>query len=65
MQCIIDRFEGDIAVLELPDATFVNMPRVLLPDAKEGDVVRIEIDRQETEARAKRIKGLMDSLWED
>jgi hypothetical protein len=35
MQCIIDRFEGEFAVVELPDRTMVNMPRILVPGAKE------------------------------
>jgi hypothetical protein len=37
----------------------------LLPGAKEGDVVSITINKDETEARRKRIRGLMDSLFED
>ena len=40
MRIIIDRFEGDIAVVELGDKT-INAPRELFPKAKEGDTVEI------------------------
>jgi hypothetical protein len=65
MKVIIDRFEGDFAVVELEDRSMVNMPRQLLPDgAKEGDILAIEIDKGETASRKKRISKLMDNLWE-
>ena len=65
MKVIIDRFEGDYAVVELPDMTMVDMPRSLIPEgAKEGDVLVIGIDPDETDKRKERIKKLMDDLWE-
>jgi hypothetical protein len=65
MKVIVDRFEGSFAVVELEDRSMVNMPRQLLPDeAKEGDVLAIEIDESETASRKKRISKLMDNLWE-
>jgi len=63
MKVIIDRFEGDDAIVELPDKRTANLPRVLVPEAVEGDVISIEIDREETHARAGRIGALMDELW--
>lgn len=63
---IVDRFEGDWAIVEYGDETF-NIPKELLPkDAKEGDVlnITIEVDRQATEERAKKISVLMDDLFE-
>ena len=42
MRIIIDRFEGDIAVVELGDK-MLNAPRELFPKAKEGDTVEIRI----------------------
>lgn len=63
MKVTIDRFEGDFAVVETEDGTFVDMPAVLARGAKEGDVLEIRIDEKETEARKKRIKGLMDQLF--
>lgn len=63
---IIDRFEGDFAVIEFGDITF-DLPRELLPkEAKEGDVLRmsISVDKEETARRRKRIDNIMDELFE-
>lgn len=65
--CIIDRFEGDWAVIEYEDKTF-NFPKDLLPkEAKEGDVLKfdITIDREETEKRRKTIEDLAKDLFVD
>lgn len=65
MKIIIDRFEGNFAVVELPNKKMINMPKTLVPEkAKEGDVLSIEINRDETEKRGKEIKNLMDDLFE-
>jgi len=65
MKVVIDRFEGDYAIVELDDMSMVNMPKQLIPkNAKEGDIISIEIDNNETNERKKRIKKLMDNLWE-
>ena len=42
----------------------VNIPRVLVPDAKEGDIIKIEIEKKETEKRKKYIKDLMNNVFE-
>lgn len=65
MQIIIDRFEGDYAVVEIDSGNFVNLPKILVPDAHEGDVVNISINREETEKRSENIKNLMNDLFED
>ena len=36
---IIDRFEGEFAVLEKEDGGTIDVPKTQIPDAKEGDVV--------------------------
>lgn len=61
MRVIIDRFEGDFAVVEVEEGVTVNMPRILVPDANEGDTVIIESYR-DTE-REERIKKLADELF--
>jgi len=64
---IIDRFEGEWAVIEFGRKTF-NLPKFLLPaDAKEGDVIDIEvtIDEKTTASRKESINKLADSLFED
>jgi hypothetical protein len=62
---IIDRFEGDWAVIEYENKTF-NFPKELLPkEAKEGDVLKfdVKIDREETEKRRKAIEDLAKDLF--
>ncbi|NLD50732.1 MAG: DUF3006 domain-containing protein [Clostridiaceae bacterium] len=65
MRIIIDRFEGNFAVVELENKTMVNMPVELLPaEAKEGSILRIAIDPDVKEDKKKEIQKLMDSVWE-
>lgn len=65
MNFIIDRIEENFAVVELEDKKMINMPIELLPSgAKEGDVLSITVDKNETEARRRRIEKLMGDLWE-
>ena len=63
-QIIVDRIEGDSAVVELPDMTMVDVPLSLLPGAKEGDVYRIFKDEAESNKRKNRIQELFDRLTE-
>jgi hypothetical protein len=65
MKVTIDRFEGEFAIIELPDMSFIDVPRILFVGAKEGDVINISIDKSETEIRENRIKGLMSELFKD
>lgn len=65
MEVIIDRFEGDYAVVEIEVGKCVNIPKILIPNSKEGDVVKIEIDRNETKEREKHIQELMNDVFED
>ena len=51
MKVIIDRIEGGYAVAEMPSMEYANIPLALLPGVKEGDVVIIEVDRDETEGK--------------
>ncbi|OJE41967.1 pyruvate kinase [Bacillus proteolyticus] len=66
---IIDRFEGELAVIELKSIT-IDVPRSKLPSsAKEGDVLIIEddkytIDKKETDKRKREIQNLIDKLFE-
>lgn len=63
---VIDRFEGEMAVIEYNGRTF-NLPRSLLPaETKEGDVLRVSItvDKEQTAKRKKKIESLMEELFE-
>jgi hypothetical protein len=62
---IIDRLEGQWAVIEYERKTF-NIPKNLLPDdAQEGDVITIDIslNKEATEVKKKKIQGLMEDLF--
>lgn len=65
MKVIIDRFEGDFAVVEMPDKTFINVPKQIFKEAVESDVIDITVDKYETERRKKRIVGLLNELFKD
>lgn len=58
MRVIIDRFEADYAVVELEDGSMAHMAVKLLPGAREGDVVEIKVDREETARRKELILEL-------
>lgn len=69
MQITIDRFEADYAIVEYTDQqgkeSFAKIARVLLPGAKEGDILDLTINRAATEQRAHKIEKLMEDLFED
>ena len=66
MRFIIDRFEGEFAIVELENREIVDIPRVVLPiEAKEGDSIIVSIDEVETESRKKRIQDKFNSLFDD
>lgn len=67
---IIDRFEENIAVVEI-EGIIRDFDKSIFPaTAEPGDFVEIIGDRvtllnEETEKRRKEIEELMDELWED
>lgn len=65
MQVVVDRIEEDYIVVELEDGSVIDVPKVLIPGAKEGDVVDIYINRDETDKKNTEVKKLMDDLFVD
>jgi hypothetical protein len=62
---VIDRFEGEIAVVEYKEK-FYDIPRDWLPDdAKEGDIVvlTMNIDKEGTRKRRAEMQRKMDALF--
>ncbi|WP_012390443.1 MULTISPECIES: DUF3006 domain-containing protein [Exiguobacterium] len=68
---IIDRFEGDLAVVEfrevMEDIPKSRLPKLIQP----GDVLwfyedgKVEVDAKERKRLSSDIDELMDELWED
>jgi len=61
----IDRFEGDVAVLENRDTgEMLNVNKKDIPqDAKEGTILKLKIDIEEQKIVEDRIKNKMKNLW--
>jgi hypothetical protein len=70
VKVIIDRFEGNLAVCEKEDGTFMDISSVRLPNgAKEGDMLvitgdQISVDKLGTKERRNKINKLMEDMWE-
>ena len=67
---IIDRFEGNIAVVEIEGVTKDFNKDIFPKNATTGDVVEIEGDsvtvlKDDTEKLRKEIEELMNDVWED
>lgn len=66
---IIDRFEGDFAVVEMDDESMLNIRKDRLPKGvREGIVLVIEdncirIDEEQTKRLEEEIKALEEELW--
>lgn len=69
MQGIVDRFEGDYAVVEFEGRQMKDVSLVLLPaGVREGDVIEYNdqgysINHPATEQRRRQIAQLADDLW--
>lgn len=60
MKLIIDRFEGEYAVCEMPNSKMVNIPKIILENAKEGSCVTVSVTednslKEENEALLKKL----------
>lgn len=71
LQGIIDRFEGEFAVVEIEGTEMKDFPKSVLPrGAKIGDVLiingdEITISNKNTKRLRKEVNDLMDELFED
>ena len=69
MEFVIDRFEGEFAVLENEDGGFQNIKKSLLPQiTKESDCVifkdgKYTISKEKTESLKQEIDELMEDLF--
>ncbi|GAB6136879.1 DUF3006 domain-containing protein [Halanaerobaculum tunisiense] len=61
---VIDRFEGNKAIIEYENQTF-DIPKKILPTkAKTGDIIEIVINKERTNKRQKEIDELKEDLFE-
>lgn len=65
MKIVIDRFEGEFAICELPDKSFIDVPAKLFPDAHEGDIVDIVVNKEQTKKEKKAIRSRLDGLFDN
>ena len=65
----VDRIEGEIAVLECGNGSFVEMELASLPkNIREGDIIRFDanscfLSEDETARRRQKMRKLMDKLF--
>lgn len=64
MKVVIDRFEGFYAVCEIEKGRFANIPIALVPGAKEGDIVSIEILKEESNDKREKLKNRLNGLFD-
>lgn len=70
MKGIVDRFEGNIVVIEIDGNTQDISRDIVDSTVKVNDVVELVnglwiTQKEESATRSKEIKNLMDSVWED
>lgn len=65
MQVIVDRFEGNFIIVELKTGLTVELPKILAPEAEEGDVIDIKINQAATIERKEKIKNIMNQVFKD
>ena len=66
MKWIVDRIEGDYAVVELENGKAVDIPLISLPeDIKEGAVINVSADKAETDKRKENIDSLAKKLFRE
>lgn len=65
---ILEKFEGDTAIIENGDGRLEVERKLVSADAREGDVLKLENgryfpDKEETVKRREKIIKLQNSLW--
>lgn len=64
MRVVIDHIEEEVAVMEKEDGSVENMPKRLIPpEAKEGDVLLIQVDTENTVDRTQELLSILDEDW--
>lgn len=65
MKVVIDRIEDTVATVELENGKMINVPAELFDGCREGDIVYITPDKEETQKKTEEvlidISGLFDN----
>ena len=65
MRVVIDRIEDSVASVELENGKIINVPMELFEGFKEGDVLYITLNKEETEKIKNEVLIDLKSLFED
>lgn len=65
MKYAIDRFEGEYAVIVDDNEKTFLIPKELVKNYQENDIIMIVKDEEETIKRKERITNMMNKLFED
>ncbi len=64
MKVIVDRVEENNVIVELNKKEFYNIPKQLINDVQEGDIIEIKVLKGETKKRQVKINKLVNDLFE-
>lgn len=66
MKIIVDRFEGNVAVVELPNGKIIDCTKELLPsDAKEGSIINVLVDEKATNEKLEKSTARLNRILKD
>lgn len=65
MTFTIDRMEGNYLIIELENGKIINLPKELIPNAKENDIYTIILNKDEMKKRKNNINNLINDLFID
>lgn len=65
MTFTIDRIEENYLIVELENGKIINLPKELIPNAKENDIYAITLNRDEMKKRKNNINNLINDLFID
>lgn len=63
MKIVIDRIEDEIAVCELENGEFVEAPLALFGEVKEGDIITLAVEEQQTEDIKEKMQNKLSALF--
>ena len=65
MTITIDRIEENYLIVELENGKIINLPKELIPNAKENDIYTINLNKDEMKKRKNNINNLINDLFID